>query len=231
MLDLVWKDFVAARRWLWLVFLLGTVQIGVMSFRPLSYVAAVLIFSALLAIGSTWIEEYEQTELLWNSVPVSRGEFVAARYLTALIGIAVGLSFSWVLAQLVTRTASSVADGPAALLSLESHLVLFGLLLFAAAIYLPLYLRYGAGRGLLYFSGIALALVIAVSLTVQTILTAKGYPNPTSNPETLRTLMAQTGEWLEPRFALLLSTFVAASAAAMFGSLTLSRWFYEVRDL
>jgi ABC-type transport system involved in multi-copper enzyme maturation permease subunit len=73
MLNLVWKDIVAARRLLWLVLPLGGVQIAVMSFVPAMYVMAALIFAALLALGSVAIEEYQGTELLLNSLPVSRG--------------------------------------------------------------------------------------------------------------------------------------------------------------
>ena len=118
MLELVWKDVVAARRLLWLVIPLGGVQIAVVSFVPPIYVTAALIFSVLLAFGSIAVEESQRTELLWNSLPLSRGQFVAARYLTTLIGIVAGLAFSWALAQTVTRLASSVADGQATLLSL-----------------------------------------------------------------------------------------------------------------
>ena len=231
MLDLVWKDVVAARRLLWLALPLGGVQIAVMSFAPPVYLMAVLTFSGLLAFGSIAVEEYQRTELLWNSLPVSRGEFVTARYLTTLIGIVAGLAFSWTLARAVTRLASSAADGPAPLLSLEAHAVLFGLLVFGAAIYLPLYFRFGAGRSLVYFSAIAVAGLIIVSLVTQQVLAAKGYPSPAADPEAWRALMTSTVEWVAPRFGRLLGLFVGVAVLAMGVSLLISRRAYGARDL
>ena len=231
MLDLVWKDVVAARRLLWLALPLGGLQIAIMSFVPPVYLMAALTFSALLAFGSIAVEENQRTELLWNSLPVTRGEFVAARYLTTLVGMLAGLAFSWTLAQAVTRLASGAADGPAPLLSLDAHAVLFGLLVFGAAVYLPLYFRFGAGRGLLYLSGIAVAGLIIVSLVTQQILAAKGYPSPTADPEAWRALMTRMVEWVEPRFGGLLGSFVGSALLAMGVSLLISQRAYEARDL
>ena len=231
MLDLVWKDVAAARRLLWLVLPVGAAQIAGMSFLPPIYVIGVLMFSALLAFGSLAVEENQRTELLWISLPVSRGQIVTARYLTTVVGAVVGLAIGWALANLLTRMAPGAADGPAALLSLEAHAVLLGILVFVAAVYLPLYFRLGAGRGLLFFLAIAVAGLIVVSLVTQLILSANGYPSPTADPEAWRVLTMGLVEWAELRFGLLLSLFVGATASAMGVSLIISRRAYEARDL
>lgn len=230
MLDLVWKDVVAARRLLWLVLPLGAVQISVMSFVPGMYVMAALIFAALLALGSIAIEEYQGTELLWNSLPVSRGEFVAARYLTTLLGGAAGLILSWALAQTVTRMASGGAGGSSALLGLGAHAVLFALLLFAAAVYLPLYFRFGAGRALIYSSGIAVAGLILLYVATQLLLAATGYASP-GDPEVRRALLISVMDWVAPRFGRLLAGLIATAAVATGLSLRVANRVYEARDL
>ncbi len=145
--------------------------------------------------------------------------FVAGRYLTALVGMLAGLAFSWALAQAVTRLAASGGGGAAALLSLEAHAFLFGLLAFAAAVFLPLYFRFGAGRALLYFSAIAVAALIVVSLPAQFILAEEP------------ALLPRLARWVKPRLGQLLGAFVGAAALAMGVSLLLSRRIYEVRDL
>ena len=231
MLDLVWKDVSAARRLLWLVLPVGGAQIAAMSFVPPIYVIGVLIFSTLLAFGSLAVEENQRTELLWICLPVSRGQIVTARYLTTLVGAVAGLVIGWTLVNVVTRMAPGAADGPAVLLSLDAHAVLFGILVLVAAVYLPLYFRLGAGRGLLSFLAIAVAGLIVVSLLTKLILSAKGYPSPTADPEAWRGLMMRLVEWAEPRFGLLLSLFVGAAASAMGVSLIISRRAYEARDL
>jgi ABC-type transport system involved in multi-copper enzyme maturation permease subunit len=230
MLNLVWKDIVAARRLLWLVLPLGGVQIAVMSFVPAMYVMAALIFAALLALGSVAIEEYQGTELLWNSLPVSRGQFVAARYLTTLLGGGAGLLLSWALAQTVTRMASSGAGGSSALLGLGAHAALFALLLFAVAIYLPLFFRMGAGRALIYFSGIAVAGLILFYLATQLLPYATGYAS-SGDPAVRRALIRNVMDWVAPRFGPLLAGFMAAAALALGVSLSVSQRVHAGRDL
>jgi len=235
MLSLVWKDIVAARWLLLLVIPLGIVQVAVMSFLPVIYIVAVLSFAALLALGSIAVEEAQRTELLWNSLPVSRGQLVAARYLTALIGMVTGLALGWVLAQAMARLASSGADGPSALIGLDAHALLFGLLACGVAVFLPLYFRFGAGRALLFCSAIAVATLLLVSLLAELILSAKGYPSPISDPEAWRAaapaLMRRLTEWLAPRFGRLLALFLGAAVIVMGVSLLISRRLYEARDL
>jgi ABC-type transport system involved in multi-copper enzyme maturation permease subunit len=234
-LSLVWKDVAAAQRLLWLVIPLAAVQLAVMALVPEIYPLAAITFAALLAFGSIAIEEAQRTELLWNSLPVSRGEFVAARYLTTLLGMLAGLAFAWALAQAVTRLTSSGAEGSSSLLSLNAHAVFFGFVAFSAAVYLPLYFRYGAGRALLLFLAISVVALIVVSQLISTILAAKGYPSPISDPEVWGAaaprLMREVVGWAEPRFGRLLGSFVGSAVSAMGVSLLISRRLYEARDL
>jgi ABC-type transport system involved in multi-copper enzyme maturation permease subunit len=235
MFSLVWKDVVAARWLLLLVIPLGIVQVAVMSFLPVIYIVAVVSFAALLALGSIAVEEAQRTELLWNSLPVSRGQVVAARYLTALIGMVIGLALGWGLAQGMARLAASGAEGPSALIGLDAHALLFGVLALGVAVFLPLYFRFGAGRALLFFSAIALATLLLVSLLAELILSAKGHPSPISEPEAWRAaapaLMGRLAEWLAPRFGRLLALFLGAAVIVMGVSLLISRRLYEARDL
>jgi ABC-type transport system involved in multi-copper enzyme maturation permease subunit len=223
---------VAAQRLLWLVIPLGTVQLGVMALVPGMYPLAALTFAALLGFGSIAVEESQRTEPLWNSLPVSRSQFVTARYLTTLIGIVAGLAFGWALAQAVTRLAAS---GPTAVLRADAHAVLFAVVVLGAAVYLPLYFRFGAGRGALLFSAVAVVTLLVVSLLTQLILSAMGYPSPISDPDAWRaaapTLMTRMMAWVAPRFGSLLTTFVGFSLVAMGVSWLISRRVYEARDL
>jgi ABC-type transport system involved in multi-copper enzyme maturation permease subunit len=220
----------AARWLLWLVVPLGAVQVAVLSFHPLGYALAALFFSAVLASGSIAVEEYQGTELTWNSLPVSRGQVVAARYLTTLVGMLGGLAVSWAAALPVALVESRPDAGAGAMLSFDAHAVLFGLLALAAAVYLPLYFRFGAGRSVIYFMAIAVATLIVVSLVARLIMTASGYSIPT-DPDGQRALIMRMIDWVAPRFAWLLSLFVGGAALAMGVSLAVSRRIYATRDL
>jgi hypothetical protein len=218
----VWKDLVAARRVLWLVLPLGAAQVAGMSFVPEVYLMAAVTFSAVLGFGSIALEEYHGTELLWNSLPVTRGQFVGARYLTTLAGTVTGLGLSWALAQTVRAMATDAAAGPDPLLGPGAHAVLFGFLVLVAAVYLPLCVRFGTGRGLLYLSAVAVAALAVLSLAAERLAAAKG---------SWRALLMGAVEWIEPRFALLVTLWLAAGALAMAISLMVARRLYQGRDL
>ena len=234
MLDLIWKDFVAARRFLLLVIPLGGVQLAVLASVPPIYPIAALTFAALLAFGSIALEESQRTELLWNSLPITRGEFVSARYLVTLIGTTTGLLSGWALARLAVRPVSLGAFGPA-FTTFPAHALMFGMLVLAAAIFLPLHFRFGPGRAVIFFSAVALGAVVVVSLLAQAILSAKGYPSPIFDPEAWKLegpeMVGGLLEWTTPRLGRLLSLFTAISIIALGISWRVSCRVYETRDL
>ncbi|MGD8867293.1 MAG: ABC-2 transporter permease [Gemmatimonadales bacterium] len=234
MLDLIWKDFVAARRFLLLVIPLGGVQLAVLASTPPIYPIAALMFAALLGFGSIALEESQRTELLWNSLPVTRDDLVTARYLVALIGVTTGLVMGWALAQLVGGRVSLGTFGPA-FTSFPAHALMFGVLVLAAAVFLPLHFRFGPGRAVIFFSAVALSAVVLVSLLAQAILSAKGYPSPIFDPEAWRLrgpeMVRALIEWTAPRLGRLLGLFVALSIVALGFSWRVSRRVYETRDL
>jgi ABC-type transport system involved in multi-copper enzyme maturation permease subunit len=231
MFSLVRKDVAAAGRLFWLVLAVGGAQLAALAFLPFSYMLGVLTFSAILAFGSLAIEEYQRTELLWISVPVTRAQIVTARYITTILGAVAGLTIGWTIANGARRLAPAAAEGPAALLSLEAHVVLLAVLILAAAVHLPLHFRLGAGRGLMSFIAISVLGMIVVSLATRLILSAKGLPSPTSDPAAWRELAASWIQWVEPRLTLLLALLAAFSAAMLLISLVISTRIYETRDI
>ncbi|MCP3978921.1 MAG: ABC-2 transporter permease [bacterium] len=164
MLSLVLKDLHAARWWLALVLPLLAVQLlGVARVPPL-FLAVSLLISGLLAFGAIVIEEYQGTEVLWCSLPVTRADIVWARYASTLLGAALGLGTSWAVGVATLRRLSS--ERPAAPLNVEpaAYAAALALILFVAALYLPCYFRWGAGRGLMAFSVVLLGFVVSLAL-------------------------------------------------------------------
>jgi ABC-type transport system involved in multi-copper enzyme maturation permease subunit len=236
MLSLIWKDFVAARRLLLLLVIpLGGVQLAVMASVPPIYPIAALSYSALLAFGSIAVEETQRTELLWNSLPVTRGAFVTARYLVALIGMTVGLTFGWAIAQLTARHISIGALGPATFTSFTAHVLMYGMLVLAAAVFLPLHFRFGTGRAVMLFLAVTVGAVVVISLVAELIMSAKGYPSPIFDPEAWRrtgpALSAQLIEWLVRRRVQLLVLFLSCSFLSLAFSWVVARRLFATRDL
>ena len=236
MLSLIWKDFVAARRLLLLLVIpLGCIQLAVLASVPPIYPMAALSFAVVLAFGSIAVEETQRTELLWNSLPVTRGAFVTARYLVALIGMTLGLTLGWAIAQLTARPISLGALGPATFTSLSTHVLMFGMLVLATAVFLPLHFRFGPGRAVMLFLAITVGAVVVISLVAQAIMSAKGYPSPIFDPEAWRragpALSAQLIEWLVRRRVQLLVMFLSCSFLALVFSWVVARRLYATRDL
>jgi hypothetical protein len=235
MLSLVWKDVAAARRWLLLVIPLGLLHLATFaSFGPV-FLPAAFAFSVLLAFGSIPLEEIQRTESLWNSLPVTRGQIVMARYLSVLLGILAGLGLSWSVGQVITRMMPAGAGGPSPFVSFHAHALVFVPLALASAAFLPFYFRCGAGRGLILFSAAAVGALLILSVLVQMVLLVKGYSSPIFDPgnwkEAAPELQAKLAAWLEPRLGRILGLFAGLSVCAMALSSLISWRLYETRDL
>ena len=232
--NLVLKDLEAAKWLLLLVMPIGLLQIAVFASYGPAFPIAALVFAGLLAFGSIAIEEVQRTEILWSSLPLTRGQIVAGRYLTVLIGILAGLGTSWAVARIVLVSGAAEAE-VAPFVGLKVHTLLFVVLILAAAVYLPLYFRFGAGRGLTIFSALAVAGLIALTLLVQLLLTLKGYPSPVVDPEAWKELgpevQAKLEALIEPLAVLILGVLSGLSALALALSAYISRQLYESRDL
>jgi hypothetical protein len=235
MLSLVWKDVEAARRPLLLVIVLGVFQLASFAtFGPV-FLPAALVFSGLLAFIPIPVEEVQGTEILWNSLPVTRGQIVGARYLSVLAGILAGLGTSWVVGQTVTRLVPSGASGTAPFVGLGAHALLFSFLALASALFLPLYFGFGAGRGMIVFSAVAVGALLFLPVLGQVVLFMKGYSSPVLDPGTWKEVGPEIREkiaaWLAPRIGRILVLLAGFSALAMAFSALVSRRLYEARDL
>lgn len=234
-LSLVLKDLAAARRLLLLILPLGLVHLAVFSsFGPIYFPTACL-FAALLAFGPIALEEIHRTEILWNSLPVSRGQIVLARYVTTLIGILAGLAMSWGVGRLAARFIAAEASSPSPFAALRAHILLFSFLVLGMALFLPLYFHFGAGRGTILFSAVGVGLLLVLTVGTQVLLFAKGYSSPILDPESWKAtgpeLQERVVAWLEPRINRILGLIAGLSIFAIAFSWLVSRRLYENRDL
>jgi len=129
MLDLVWKDVVAGRRAFLVVIALGVLQLAVSGSVGPVFLPTAFLFSGVFAFSPVFLEETQHTETLWNSLPVTRGRIVAARYLSVVLGIVVGLGLSWTVGQAVTRLMRSGGGGPAGAGDVHAMALLFVVLI------------------------------------------------------------------------------------------------------
>jgi len=235
MSSLVWKDVVAGGRLLAVVLPLGVLQVATFALTgPLFFVGA-MMFTGLLAFGSIAIEEMQDTERLWASLPVTRGQIVAARYTTVLLGIATGLGSSWAAGRAAAMLPITPEWDPAAVANPGVLAAMAAILMLSAAVFLPLCFRFGAGRGVVIYLAVSVGFLLLVSVAGQVILLARGYSGPLLDPEAWKTagpeLREKLAAWLTPRIPAILGLLVSFAAAAFALSALVSRKIYELRDL
>jgi len=165
MLKLCRKDYLASR-WLWLsvavLFILYIIQ-------PMGQTIIIMVLGTLAvyaAMGVTLIyEDQNRTEALYASLPLKRRTIVRGRYLLVGLILLGGGAVIFGSAALILALLKAPAYGKALspLLSAEGIAGYFLATVFLLGSFLPLYYRFGLGRGnLLYFSGL-LAFLLAVA--------------------------------------------------------------------
>lgn len=235
MLDLVWKDLVAARRVLLLAVPLFVFQTATFAGFGPALLLSTFLFTALFAFGSIALEEIQGMEPLWGSLPLRRGQIVGARYLTTVLGCVMGLAMSWAVGQAATRLVFRAAAEASPFVGVAAHLALLAQLLFAAAFFLPFCFRFGAGRGALLFSAWAMGALVALSVGGQALLYLAGRANPLLDPAfwTDKGMLPEPGtlQWLDRGWRWILGGWVLLAAGAIAVSAKLSQRLYERRDL
>ncbi len=235
MLRLVWKDAMAARTLLLVGLPLYLFQIATFAAFGPGFLLGAFAFTSLLAFGSIAMEELQGTEPLWCSLPLGRAQVVGARYLTAIAGSVLGLAISWSAGQAVTRLISLPNRGASPFVSLATHAVLLALLLFVAAFFLPFYFRFGAGRGLVWFSAWGVGVLVALSLAIQAALFLAGASNPLLDPAIWREgrISPDAGmiAWLDRSRSWLVVGWLCLAAVTLAISAKVSQRIYEQRDL
>jgi len=233
MIDLVWKDLVAARWFLILLIPFYVLQLAATASQAPIFFVFTALFTGLLGFGSIALEDQQNTELLWCSLPVTRRDVVLARYLSTGLGLLIGLGLSWSVGRAAAQWMGAAARSEAA--ASAGYLIygaLFVLLALIAAVFLPCYFRFGAGRGLVVFSSIGIGVLIVAPLLLQLALLLAGYGNPLMDPEVWRRGAEKFDAEEGVRFAqrVIAGLAVLASGATLL-SAGLSVCFFQKRDL
>jgi hypothetical protein len=238
MLKLCYKDYLAGR-WLWLtvavLFILYIIQ--PMGQTTIIMTLGVLAVYAALSVSMIF-EDQGRTETLYASLPLKRRTIVRGRYLLAGLivvgGAAVVFGSAALTLALLKAPAYEKALSP--LLSAEGIAGYFLAAVFLLSSFLPLYYRFGLGRGnLLYFSGL-FALLLGLGgierlasgplHLISPLFTADFLGDPAGG---LLGLIGSAGETFGP----FLSDVFVLSLLSLFilASLRLSTRFYDRKEL
>lgn len=228
------KDIALGGRWLALVILLFIFQLAVGVISGWLFFVWGMTLPVLLAIGALLIETIDETEVLWCSLPLTRGDIVRGRYFSVLAGVLTGTAISWSVGQISARFIFSLPGGPPAFLRLSVHALLFSFLLFGLALFLPFYFRFGLSNGAKYFLATFLGVMFVGALVTQVSSFLVGSAGSPFDPWVWMQVAALfdsrpappsagTGLWF-------LGFFLVLSLAAFTGSAALSTKFYRARE-
>jgi hypothetical protein len=238
MLKLCYKDYLASR-WLWLsvavLFILYIIQ-------PMGQSIIIMMLGTLAVYGILAVtliyEDQNRTEALYASLPLKRRTSVRGRYLLAGIFVIGGAAvvFGSAALTLALLKAPAYEKALTPLLSVEGIIGYLLTTVFLLTSFLPLYYRFGLGRGnLFYFSGL-FALLLAVAGLERLASGPLHLMSPLFTTDFLRDpargllgLLGSVGETLGPFLSFvfvlsLLSLLVSAS-------LRLSTRFYDRKEL
>jgi len=229
MLKLCAKDILAAR-WVLLAELAIISLYALQPYFSAGFIMAAGITLILSGLATVFfMEDRNKTEVLYLSLPIKRSAIVGARYLLGALFLAVcgGIVFG-VIAPMGTLIHSRPDDiGLSRLLSIEAAVLFFVITVFFLALYLPLYHRFGFGRGTILF------LIVGIALT--SLGTAGLFSILPADPAVRRELGAAViGSVRAIRMSLGTPLFLLAAAALVvipFGiSFRLSLRFYARRE-
>ncbi|MCX6564902.1 MAG: ABC-2 transporter permease [Candidatus Aminicenantes bacterium] len=229
MLKLCLKDLLAAR---W--FLLANMTVLLLyALQPYFSAGFIMAAGGVVVIAGLaivfFLEDRDKTEILTLSLPVKRSAIVGARHLLGALFLAVcgGIVFG-VIAPLGTVIRSrSDAAGLSRLLSIEAAVLFFVITLFFLALYLPLYHRFGFGRGTIVFLIAGIALVSLGAAGLFAILPAAPAPGRELGTAVIGSVRAIRSSLGTPLFLL---SAVAVVVVPFAISLRLSLRFYARRE-
>lgn len=141
MLALIVKDLQLQKKMLWMILLY--IMLFLFSFRGLGDGQIVAIITAvgymLIILGGSW-EDKNDSDILWNSLPVRKWQIVGAKYLNVFVYVALIVPTYWLVSTAFSLFGISLITGKVTLV-----LVLLGtaIVFLNASLYFPFYFALG----------------------------------------------------------------------------------------
>lgn len=237
MLKLCHKDYLASR-WLWLlplaVYFLYSIQTVWRNIMLMALGAGLILGCLIITLI---LEDRNKTEALYGSLPVKRSTIVKGRYLLAgFLTVAGGavIFLSLILMNAFLKT-QRPAPGLKALLTLESGVGFVVSVSLVTVFYLPLYFRFGFGRGSAIFAAASVGLALVLGILERLAGRWFGFHGSLFGPEFLKDLGgAILGAIGQARAALGPPLFIASILLGLsimiFFSVRISVRFYGERE-
>lgn len=229
MFNLVWKDLLLLKRYLWLaslyvvfaLFVFRTMQGGALS-------AATVGATYMLMVQAITLDDKNKSEIMLNSLPLRRRDIVLAKYLSVFLYAALTVVVFRIAQGVVSITGIPIPIGRMSLEGISEALVAMTVLM---SIYFPVYFKFGFLRsrmvGMILFFACFFSVPMLVSLTVHG---GGGIGNPALRY--MIVFMQRGASWLQNRADWQIASYLLALVMIlMTASARLSLRFYTRREL
>ena len=168
MFNLVWKDLLILKRYLWFAPLYVVFALFVFRIMPGGALSAATVGATyMLMIQASILDDKNKSDIMLNSLPIRRQDIVLAKYLSVFLYAALAI-LSFLLTQgVVSITGIPIPINQISLEGISGALVAMAVLV---SIYFPIYFKFGHLRsrmvGMFLFLACFFCTPMAVSLTV-----------------------------------------------------------------
>lgn len=164
MLALVYKDIICQKKRLWLILLYSAfMHLAFFSLPDLgAYVAATIGVVYIFVLGACALEEKNRSDVLTNSLPISRGTIVKARYLTGIFFQLAGIG-----ASILTGTIIHYFGFSRSLVNLEMLVAMVVAPMLLWSLYYPVYFKFGYVKSRYYHVAVFMLAVFGPSLLLE----------------------------------------------------------------
>ena len=228
MYNLVWKDLLIMKRYLWLVSIYVLFALFVFRTMPGGALSAATVGATYMLMVQVIIQDdLNKSEIMLNSLPLRRQDIVLAKYLSVFL-YATFVILSYLLAQgVVSVTGIPIPISQISLEGISGALASMAVLI---SIYFPIYFKFGYLRsrmvGMILFLACLLFLPMAVDLTVHGL---GGMSNPTL--QNIVAITQEFGNWLQTQADWQIASYLFALALVLVAaSAHLSLRFYTRRE-
>lgn len=216
MLTLVFKDILVQKNRLWLIVFYGVfMHIALYSLGDIgAYGGAAVGITYIFVLGACALDDKNRSEILLNSLPISRHSLVTAKYLTSLWFLALGLVVST-----LAGTVAHFAGLDRGLVNLGTLAVIVFTGLLFISLYYPIYFLFGYLKAR-YYNTLLFIAALFVPALLATKVSGVGLP----------AWLGYFLEWFNRSQEAMALGFLGAGLLFVIISLLISIKFYQERE-
>ena len=124
------------------------------------------VFILALTVGTTLLDSRGKADLLFASLPLSRGAVVLGRYIGGLLVVAVGTIVCFAYAHVLHSIYPKAETNISFIQTVQGMLPFIAWTLCIIALYFPFYFRYSLPRGVLVFVSAVVAILAALTMVL-----------------------------------------------------------------